>query len=1061
MALARVQWTVSPCANPARFLHQFRTAMMFELSRGPLLLIVCLATQFGLIQPDCLAGEEADFGRAIRPILSDNCFLCHGPAEETREADLRLDLHDSAFDSGAIDLENPLSSELLNRINSTDPDQVMPPPDSGKKLSSQEREFIKEWVVAGANYSTHWAFVPPVRPEVPEVGDGWAKNAIDAFVMKRNRELGYQQATTADRRSLARRLYLDLTGLPPSIEELHKFLDDQSSDAIENLIEKLLRSNHFGQRWGRWWLDAARYSDSDGYEKDKPRSVWFYRDWVINAMNKDLPYDQFIVEQIAGDLLPRASQDQKVATGFLRNSMVNEEGGADPEQFRIEGMFDRMDAIGKSILGITTQCAQCHTHKYDPFSQREYYQMFAALNDFHEASIAAYTPSQQEQRDSVLSKISQIEAEIKASIPTWQEQLQQWTQDAESELVHWKTLTPEELPYEGQKFHVLPDGSIVSESYAPTKSTNTFSIHTNVRQITGFRLDALKHPQLPRGGPGRSIYGTGAVTEFEVAIAPANDPGAKRLIKLARPFSDANPAKSRLPAIYRDKDPSKDQRTTGGIEFAIDGDGNTAWSTDVGPGRRNRDRLAVFRPEEPITESGEVIISFTLKQNHGGWNSDDNQNYLLGRYRFSISEDHLPASIVPAEIESVLRKPELKRTQAERASLFSYWRTTIPELSEANAAIQLAWAEYPETDSQLVVEALQQPRETYVFARGDFLNPIEQVSAGTPNFLGQFSDSDPEPDRLRFARWLVRRDAPTTARVIVNRIWQSYFGRALVTSPEDFGFQSQPPSHPELLDWLAVELMDSGWSLKHIHRLIANSATYQQSSVLTQDMAEADPQNQWLARGPRFRVDAESVRDIALSISGLLNPEMGGPSVYPPAPEFLFQPPASYGPKIWNVATNQSQYRRSVYVHSYRSVPYPVLQVFDAPKGDAACIRRERSNTPLQSLVLLNEPQFVECARAMATRVLRAEPDDENSRMKYAFELATCRQPTSHEIGILERLLSQQKERIVRGDLDVSQLIGVPQPLYRQLAIEDPQELAAWMLVTRTLINLDETITKQ
>ncbi len=1024
--------------------------------------------------PICLWGlvsqataEESDLGRQVRSILSDKCFLCHGPDEGNRQADLRLDVRAAAISAGAVAPGDVAGSQMWQRINETDAELVMPPPETGKTLTQRERELLRQWIAQGAEALEHWAFVPPVRPRLPEVRDAArVRNPIDRFVLARLESLNLGFAPDADAATLTRRLYLDLLGLPPQPKELEECAQSLSAGGEEGVLTRLFSSPHFGEKWARWWLDAARYADSDGYEKDKQRSVWFYRDWVINAMNTDMPYDQFVIEQIAGDVIDGATQSQRVATGFLRNSMVNEEGGADPEQFRVEAMFDRLDAIGKAILGVTTQCAQCHTHKYDPLTQAEYYQMFAALNDFHEATISVFTPRQAAQRDSVLARIAEREQVVKQQIPDWSSRLAAWEQAARDQLVRWQTMTPTDVPYAGQKFRILEDGSILSESYAPTRTTDSFKLVTRLDRITAVRLDALLHPQLPRGGPGRSIYGTGAVTEFEVTVRRLAAADPPRRIKFTRAYSDANPPRAELLAAFRDRDPENDDRVTGPIEYAIDGDAKTAWSTDVGAGRRQHPRVAVFIPEEPLVDLGDVELVFTLKQNHGGWNSDDNQNYLLGRYRFSVTDDPRAthADWLPSEVETSLLKAATQRTPAEQEVLFSHWRSTLSELHETNAAIEALWQEFPETDSQLVVAARDAgPRPTYVYTRGDFLKPGESVSPGVPEFLGAQAFAAGEPPRLQFAHWLVRRDAPTTARVIVNRLWQAYFGRGLVATPEDFGSQSVAPSHPELLDWLAVELMEHQWSLKHIHRLIVTSSTYRQQARVTAELAERDPFNVWLARGPRVRVEAEVVRDIALTISGLLDDTVGGPSVYPPAPEFLFQPPASYGPKIWKPEESRQSYRRSLYVHSYRSVPYPPLQVFDAPKGDAACVRRERSNTPLQALVLLNEPQFFEWARAMAARVLRESGPSDRERLVYAHRLAVGRRPEPGELAILQQLLAAQQQRIAAGDLDVEALLVGSNAT--TAAAEDeptsPAGLAAWVVVTRALLNLDETITKQ
>ncbi|MEO2033817.1 MAG: PSD1 and planctomycete cytochrome C domain-containing protein [Planctomycetaceae bacterium] len=1009
-----------------------------------------------------LTATEVDFSRDIRPILSDNCYRCHGPDAGNRKAELRLDVRDGAVRAGVIRPGDPTGSELLKRISSPDPDIVMPPPVTEKTITKREVRLLQKWISQGARYSEHWAFVPPRRPLVPVVRNrSLVRNPIDRFVVSRLEDKDIESSQPAGRVTLIRRLSLDMLGLPPSPDDVDRFVADRHDDAYEQLVEQLFDSPHFGERWGRWWLDAARYADSDGYEKDKPRSVWFYRDWVIDAMNQDLPYDDFVIRQIAGDLLRGAGQNELVGTGFLRNSMVNEEGGADPEQFRVEAMFDRMDAIGKSILGVTTQCAQCHTHKYDPLSHREYYQMFAALNDFHDAMATVFTPGQEERRQRVLNGISELEQGIKNRIPDWKVQMARWNGAETAKLVDWKTLVPTDRPYEGQKFRLLADGSILSESYAPTKANNTFSLQTTAKKITGIRLDALMHPQLPRGGPGRSVRGTGALSSIEVSIAPVGVPDRKHQIKLARAWADVNPPRSELPPFCRSRNPQEDDRVTGPVQYAIDGDNKTAWSTDNGPGRRNHDRHAVFFPETPIRQDGEVILSFTLRQLHGGWNSDDNQNYLLGRYRFSVTDsDRVAESRLPSAVEAALRIDEADRTAEQNQQLFSAWRVTVAELSDVNAKIEELWQSFPETDSQLVVHGRSTPRPTYVLRRGDFLDPGEQVTPAAPAFLNTFPESG-EPARLRFARWLVARDSPTTARVIVNRIWQAYFGRGIVNTPEDFGFQSAPPTHPQLIDWLAVELMENNWSLRHIHRLIVNSATYQQSSAGSPQVLATDHSNTLLSRGSRHRVDAEMVRDIALCASGLLNRDLGGPSVYPPAPDFLFLPPASYGPKQWNLSTAGQQYRRSVYVHGYRSVPYPALQVFDAPQGDTACVRRQRSNTPLQALVMLNEPQFVECARAMASRVLDESDQSDIERLQYAYRLCVSRRATPGELTILKKLLDQQRERIASGEIDVSKLTGTTPSVDPPRNRRSITEMAPWIVVCRAILNLDETITNQ
>jgi hypothetical protein len=1014
------------------------------------------------------AGGKIDFDREIRPILSDKCFACHGPDPKPRKANLRLDTREGTFavaESGAQPVVpgNLDDSELYQRIISDDPDERMPPPKSGKTLTASEVARLKAWIEQGAPYERHWAFVAPTRPELPRVGDpAWCKTPVDRFVLARLEKEGLKPAPEADKVALIRRLSLDLIGLPPTIAEVDAFLADRSDDAYARLVERLLDSPHYGERWGRLWLDAARYADSDGYEKDKSRQVWFYRDWVIRALNCDLPFDQFIIDQIAGDLRPGATQDQIVATGFLRNSMINEEGGVDPEQFRMEAMFDRMDAIGKGILGLTIQCSQCHSHKFDPITQEEYYKMFAFLNETHEANVAVFTPEEQRTRAEIYSGIRAIENDLKHIHPDWPEKLAEWEKSVASNQPEWVVVQPvvDDISTGGQKYLPMPDGSFLAQGYAPTRHRVKLSVRTELKNISGFRLELLNDPNLPVGGPGRSIKGTGALTEFEVEAAPAETPEKTQRVKIATATADVNPPEARLESIFDDKSGKK--RITGPVALAIDGKEETAWGIDAGPGRRNVRRKAVFTAEKPLSFPSGTILTFYLKQNHGGWNSDDNQNCNLGRFRLSItSAPDAKADPLPHDVRAALAVPSDRRSPAQAAAVFSYWRSTVPAWKEANDRIEALWKRYPEGSSQLVLAARDAPRMTSVLQRGDFLKPIKRVETGVPAFLNPLPAGAPA-NRLTFARWLVDRSAPTTARAAVNRIWQAEFGIGLVATPEELGSQGEAPSHPELLDWLAVELMDQRWSLKAVHRVIVNSATYRQSSKVSPALAARDPYNRLLARGPRFRVDAELVRDIALAASGLLDPKVGGPSVFPPAPDFLFQPPVSYGPKIWPESKSGDRYRRALYTFRYRSVPYPMLQTFDAPNGDFACVRRARSNTPLQALVTLNEPEFLDCARALALQTLREGGSSDADRVTYALRRCVSRKPRAAESSALLAMMNKEANRFGPGGLDPWDL-AAPDPSDRPTLPEgtSPAQLAAWTAVSRVLLNLDETITKE
>jgi hypothetical protein len=1011
--------------------------------------------------------EKTIFGRDIRPILADKCFKCHGPDAGQRKAKLRLDNARDALtpaESGnpAIVAGKVDESELYRRITAQDLGERMPPAKTGKTLTAAEISRLKAWIEEGARYEEHWAFRPPVRPDRPNVKNiGWCRNPIDSFILARLDRERVPPSPPADRVTLIRRLSLDLIGLPPSLVDVDAFLADGRVDAYDRLVDRLLASPRYGERWGRIWLDAARYADSDGYEKDKPRQVHSYRDWVIAALDRDIPYDQFIIEQVAGDQLPRASQEQIVATGFLRNSMINEEGGVDPEQFRMEAMFDRMDCIGKGILGLTIQCCQCHNHKYDPISQEDYYRMFAFLNNAHEANVGVYSPQEQMKRAEILRKIGEIEAELKHRNPGWRERLAGWEQHAKLKQPEWIVVRPEVDAESsgGEKYQLMDDGSFLAQGYAPTKHTLKMSVKTAVSGITAFRLELLTDPNLPCGGPGRSIWGTAALTEFRVDAGPAKG-GPSRSIKFVRATADINLPEAPLAAIFDDRSGKK--RVTGPIEFAIDGKDNTAWGLDAGPGRRNVPRKAVFTAEKPVSFAGGTILTLHLTANHGGWNSDDNQNNNLGRFRISITTaPDAAADPLPRDVRESLAIAADKRTPAQDSAVFSFFRTTVAEWKDANDKIDALWKQHPEGSTQLVMVERENRRGTSLLQRGDFLKPVKPVDCGVPAILNPLPSGAPA-SRLTFARWLADRNAPSTARSIVNRIWQSYFGTGIVATTEDLGTQGELPSHPELLDWLAVELMESGWGLKHLHRLIATSAVYRQSSRTTPELLARDPYNRLLARGPRFRVDAEIVRDIALAASGLLDPKIGGPSVCPPAPEFLFQPPASYGPKVWIEAKGPDRYRRALYTFRYRSVPYPMLQSFDAPNGDFSCVRRTRSNTPLQALSTLNEPIFLECARALALRTLREGGACDGDRVSYAFRRCLSRAPSEEEARALVDLLHRETRRFDRPGTNPWDLAANdPQkPPELPAGISSPQA-AAWTAVARVLLNLDETITKE
>lgn len=1014
------------------------------------------------------------FLRDIRPILQKSCTSCHGIQKQM--AGLRLDSRAFALaggESGAvIQPGDSDASVLFQRVAGIGDQPQMPMGEEPLELS--QIELLRNWIDQGAYWpkelsaeavvsQRHWAYVAPKQSQLPVVSrPEWVVNPIDTFVLARLEAEGLSPSVPADRVTILRRLSLDLIGLPPTIEEVDAFLAGNNDQAYEEEVERLLRSPHYGERWGRHWLDGARYADSDGFEKDLARVVWFYRDWVIKALNRDLPYDQFIIEQLAGDMLPGATQDQVVATGFLRNSMMNLEGGIDPEQFRMEAMFDRMDALGKSILGITIQCAQCHNHKYDPLTQKEYYRLFAFLNNSHEAKIAVYTPEEQARRAELLEQIQRIKNDLKQRYPDWRKSMKEWEEHMKHDQPEWIVVRPkvEEFSTEGQKYLPLKDGSLLAQGSAPSGLRVKMTAKTNVRNIVAFRLELLTDSNLPFGGPGRSVLGTAALTEFEVEAAPADDPSQLTQVTIASATADISPTETALE--LRASDPDSKARVMGPVKFAIDGMKETAWGINTGSVRRNQARKAVFVAEQPVDNPRGTLLTFYLNQKHGGGDDKRFNNRNLGRLRLSITKrSSVQADPLPKQVREIFSIPRNLRTPTQVDTVFSYWLSTVPEWSKAQAQIKELWFQHPEGTTQLVLEERTERRETNILARGDFLRPGETVGPGVPSFLHSWSPGAP-PNRLTLAKWLVSRESPTTARAIVNRVWQAYFGVGLVRSSEDLGRQSEAPSHPELLDWLAVEFMDQDWSLKALHRLIVGSATYRQSSWASPQLYRQDPYNRWLGRGPRFRVNAEIVRDIALAASGLLSPRIGGPSVYSPAPLFLFVPPTSFSKKIWEEVQGEDRYRRGIYTFRYRSVPYPMLQAFDAPSGESSCVRRPRSNTPLQALTTLNEPVFLEAARALALRSLRDGGESREQRLTYAFRRCLSRKPTKVEIDRLLRFLSQQERRLAEGWISPWDIAGYHSAALPQLPEQTtPVHLAAWTAVSRILLNLDETITKE
>jgi len=992
--------------------------------------------------------RPVDFVKDIQPIFAERCFGCHGPKKQ--EAEFRLDAKEVALKGGelgpAIVPGKSAESLLIKFVAGMDPQKVMPK--RGERLSAEQVGLLRTWIDQGAawpdsasikieNNRNHWAFKPPVRSAEPAVkNSGWAQNAIDRFVLARLEKEGLQPSKEADRVTLVRRLSLDLTGLPPTIEEVDRFVADKDPDAYKKLVEHFLSSPHYGERWGRPWLDAARYADSNGYEKDLPRSIWPYRDWVINALNRDVPFDQFTIEQLAGDLLPNATLEQKVATGFLRNSMVNEEGGVDPEQFRVEAIVDRIDTLGKAFLGLTVNCAQCHNHKYDPISQKEYYQLFAFLNSDDEPQLEVPSAEQQAKRAAILKIIAEIEDRLLSSTNDFHERMAGWETEMKELERDWIVLDPSAYyGAVGTKFTKLKDGSLLATASSPPVSGYTINVRTKMTNITGFRLEVFRDPNLPMNGPGRSKNGNFVLTEFNVYATPESDP--TKTNKAAFKSATADMSQKDFP-----------------IAAAIDGinTNKIGWGADGGPGRRNQDHRAVFEAKEPIGFPEGTLLTFHMEQLFGS-------EHTIGRFRLSATTGPAPLKADPLspEFRRTLAIPAEKRAKEQQRKLFSAYRASEKRFAEANKKINEQMDQWPTPPTTLVLAQHDELRPTHIMKRGDFRKQGAAVEAGAPAILNPLPTNAP-PTRLTLAKWLVDPQHPTVARVVVNRIWQQYFGRGLVATAEDLGTQGERPSHPELLDWLATELIANQWSLKHIHRLIASSATYRQSSAVSPALYERDQYNILLARGARFRVESEVVRDVALSVSGLLSPKIGGPSAYPPMPDGVLG--LAYGPAMaWPTTTADNRYRRGMYTFWKRAVPYPSMLAFDSPTGEFSCPRRLRSNTPLQALTTLNDPAFFEAAQALGMRIVKEGSGDETAHARFAFRLCTGRPPDETE---LETILKLYRDQLATVEDHTTQAITIAsRDLKSPPADLNLHKAAAWTMVSRVLLNLDETITKQ
>ncbi len=1006
------------------------------------------------------AGSEAvDYNRDIRPILSGHCYACHGPDAQKRAAGLRLDRAEDALralESGghALVPRDLAASKLWTRVTTADEQERMPPVEAGPPLKPAQLDLLRRWIQQGAVWQQHWAYRPIELPALPTVDAArWQRNGIDAFVLQRLQREGLSPSPPADKTTLIRRVTLDLTGLPPSIEEIDAFLADTSDTAYERVVDRLLASPRYGERMAIKWLDLARYADTNGYHVDDHRNIWKFREWVIDAFNRNMPFDQFTIEQIAGDLLPRPTMEQQIASGFHRNVMVTSEGGADPEEYLTKYAGDRVTTTSVVWLGSTLACAECHDHKYDPFTQRDFYRMYAYFNNIPELGLDTRqgspvpnlqipTAEQSAQVTALRGEIAALEQRIKEAVAT-------------------ATIDPpavETTPGEGTEYVWLDDALPRQALPDGTQGDASWQWASSPAPVLSGRVSTERTAQ----GFGQHYF---INSKDRLTIAPGD-----RLF--AHVYLDPlHPPRS---VMLQFNNGSWEHRAYWGENLIEAGADGTPSRLSQGPlptpGRWVR--LEVDAQAVGL-EVGDVVtgLAFAQFDGHVFWDRAGVVNRTpLGARAFDslagweAAEQAKPKSKLPANLQAIFKVGADKRDDAQRAALRDYFvqfvyrktRETFEPLNEGLDALRKRESELQKAiPVTMVMQENPKMRDTFVLVRGDFRLKGDQVQRGTPESLPPLPPGAPD-NRLGLARWLVDPRNPLPARVTVNRYWQQYFGTGIVKTSDDFGSRGDLPSHPELLDWLASQFVASGWNVKAVQRLIVTSATYQQSAHVDAKLLEHDPYNRLLARGARFRLDAEMIRDNALAVSGLLQDRMGGPSVSPYQPAGLWEE-LTTGDK-YAQSKGADLYRRGLYTYWKRSVPYPPLITFDAPNREVCTDCRARTNTPLQALVLMNDPAYIEMARVFAERILREGGPNVETRLAHAFRLCTARLPNARESKILARVFEQSLAHFRQHPAAAQKLLGVgDSPVGAGM---DPSELAAWAAMGNVLLNLDETICK-
>jgi len=1063
------------------------TAPVIVLARRARL--AALVSALGLAALVCLPGAQLahsadstlDFNRDVRPILSDRCFACHGPDAEDRQAGLRLDdrgVAIAALESGgtAIVPGKPEASEILARIASTDPDVIMPPPHVNKPVTPAEAEILRRWIAEGAEYRGHWAFERVQRPAVPAVKDAAGpKMPIDRFILARLDHEGLSPNAEADRVTLARRVALDLTGLPPVPADVDAFVADQSPDAYEKYIDRMLASPHFGERMAIEWLDAARYADSHGYQTDSSRSNWPWRDWLISAFNRNMPFDQFTVEQLAGDMLANPGRDQIVATGFNRNHRINGEGGIIAEEWRVETVIDRVETTGQTWLGLTVGCARCHDHKYDPLTQREFYALFSLFNNVPESGtimgaqnrsggnsdpLHLLPTAEQEQELARLEKmVADAELAVKAEAANIDSLVTAWEDEVRPALAKpqeaWESFEPLELrSVGGATFRRSEDGSWFVEGQLPPRDTYEFESLVPAGKFGGLRLEVLPDASLAGGGGfGRGGNGNIVVTKLEAEIEP---PGDAKVIPVELKRAEAD---------Y--------QQDGWAAASVLKGEKGKGWAIDGHLADKRQPRhLAVF-PDKAVTvpENSRLVIRLRQEAFDG---------HAIGRFRLAFSSDE-PSLLgvaglkLPDVVKTGLTADREQRTPEQKAEITKFYRANVDgpirRAEVARDTAKKSVESFRDSLPSAMVMKEGTPRDAFVLSRGEYDKRGDKVEAALPAFLPRLPEGT-KADRLSLAKWIVARDNPLTARVWVNRMWERFFGTGLVKTSENLGSQAEYPSHPELLDWLAAEFMESGsmpavngqpakpWDMKAFIKMVLMSSTYRQQATVTPEKLAKDPANRLLARSNRIRLPGEAVRDTALAASGLLVPTLGGPSVRPWMPDGVWDETSKYGDlRGYKPDTGAGRYRRTMYTIWKRTAGPPTMLIFDAPNRETCTVKRSRTNTPLQALALLNETTFVEAAHGLAKRMLAEGGITPADKITHGFRLAIGRRPTPDELATLVGGFEADQKRFTAEPAAAEHYASVglvPRPEGVPAA-----EFAAYSLVANVIINLDEFVMRE